>query len=96
MIDTLPLSFLPASVGPLELLLVLTVALVVFGPNKLPEAARTLGRFLNRLRQAMDEFKSQVRVLEKEALHAKESEVRRSEILEKASDERSADAQSHD
>lgn len=96
MIDTLPLSFLPASVGPLELLLVLSVALVVFGPKKLPEAARTLGRVLNRLRLAMDEFKSQARLLEEEALPAKESEVRRSEILEKASDERSADAQSHD
>jgi|688.fasta_scaffold72429_3 Tat protein translocase TatB subunit len=96
MIDTLPLSFLPASVGPLELLLVLSVALVVFGPKKLPEAARTLGRVLNRLRLAMDEFKSQARLLEEEALPAKESEVRRSEIPEKTSDERSADTQSHD
>ena len=96
MIDTLPLSFLSASVGPLELLLVLAVALVVFGPQKLPEAARKLGRAMNRLRLVMDEFKSQVRVLEEEALHAKESEVRRSEIPEKAFDERSADSQSHD
>jgi sec-independent protein translocase protein TatA len=96
MIDTLPLSFLSASLGPLELLLVLTVALLLFGPKQLPEAARKLGRAINRLRLAMDEFKSQVRLLEDEALHAKEPEVRRSEIPEKASDERSADTQSHD
>jgi sec-independent protein translocase protein TatA len=96
MIDTLPLSFLPASVGPLELLLILSVALVVFGPKKLPEAARTLGRVLNRLRLAMDEFKAQVSVLEEEATPVKDPEIRRSEIQEGASDERSADSRSSD
>jgi sec-independent protein translocase protein TatA len=96
MIDTLPLSFLPASVGPLELLLVLTVALVLFGPKKLPEAARKLGRSLNMLRRALDEFKAQVRLLEEEAPPAKESEIRRSEIPEGVSDERSSDSRSTD
>jgi sec-independent protein translocase protein TatA len=96
MIDTLPLSFLPASVGPLELLLVLTVALVLFGPKQLPEAARKLGRTLNRLRRAMDEFKAQVRLLEEEAPPAKESEIRRSENPEEVSDERSSDSRSTD
>ena len=96
MIDTLPLSFLPASVGPLELFLVLAVALVLFGPKQLPEAARKFGRALNRLRRAMDEFKAQVRVLEEEAAPAKDPEIRRSEIQEGASDERSADSRSSD
>lgn len=33
------------SIGPQELLLVLVLALMVLGPDKLPEAARWLGRF---------------------------------------------------
>jgi sec-independent protein translocase protein TatA len=31
-------------IGPLEILVVLVVALVVFGPNKLPELGRQVGR----------------------------------------------------
>ncbi|MFZ4396688.1 MAG: Sec-independent protein translocase subunit TatA/TatB [Kiritimatiellia bacterium] len=96
MIDTLPLSFLSASVGPLELLLVLSVALVLFGPKRLPEASRKLGLVLNRLRQAMDEFKEQLRVLEEEVPPEKNPEIRRSEIPEEASDERSSDSRSAD
>ena len=32
------------NVGPLEILLVLIVALVVFGPKKLPDLGRSLGK----------------------------------------------------
>ncbi|MFN2594809.1 MAG: Sec-independent protein translocase protein TatB [Actinomycetota bacterium] len=42
-------------VGPLELIVVALVALIVFGPDKLPEIARTVGRTINELRrQAAD------------------------------------------
>jgi sec-independent protein translocase protein TatB len=49
-------------IGPLEILVVAVVALIVFGPQRLPEIARTLGRTLNEFRrQAADiraEFES--------------------------------------
>ncbi len=46
--------------GPLgfqELLLIATVVLLVFGPKRLPEVARTLGRCLSMLREATDDVK---------------------------------------
>ncbi|MBA3862135.1 MAG: twin-arginine translocase TatA/TatE family subunit [Solirubrobacterales bacterium] len=40
-------------IGPLELVIVLIIALLVLGPKRLPDAGRSLGR-------AMKEFKSAV------------------------------------
>ena len=34
---------MPVSVGPMELILVLAIALIVLGPKRLPEAGRGLG-----------------------------------------------------
>ncbi len=34
--------------------------LVIFGPSKLPQMARDLGRFLSEARSSMDEFKSEL------------------------------------
>ena len=39
------------SIGPMELVIVLVVALVVLGPAKLPEAARQVGRGLAEVRR---------------------------------------------
>ena len=44
-------------IGTSELLVVLLVALVVFGPRKLPELGRSLGRALHQLQAASDDFK---------------------------------------
>jgi TatA/E family protein of Tat protein translocase len=44
-------------IGTTELLVVLLVALLVFGPRKLPELGRSLGRALNQLQAASDDFK---------------------------------------
>ncbi len=44
-------------IGTTELLVVLLVALVVFGPRKLPELGRSLGRALRQLQSAPDDFK---------------------------------------
>ena len=38
--------------GPLELLLILGIALLVLGPSRLPDAARSLGRGVRELRDA--------------------------------------------
>lgn len=38
-------------VGPAELLLIFVIALIVFGPGRLPELARTLGKAMRELRR---------------------------------------------
>lgn len=40
------------NIGPWELLLILVIMLVVFGPGKLPEVARTLGKAIREFRKA--------------------------------------------
>ena len=39
--------------GPLELMVILVVALIVLGPNKLPEAARSVGRGMRELKESL-------------------------------------------
>ncbi len=39
------------AIGPLELLVVAAVALIVFGPQRLPELARTIGRAMSEMRR---------------------------------------------
>ncbi|MDQ3891663.1 MAG: twin-arginine translocase TatA/TatE family subunit [Actinomycetota bacterium] len=34
--------------------------LVIFGPSKLPQMARDLGKFVNEARRSMDEFKGEL------------------------------------
>jgi TatA/E family protein of Tat protein translocase len=43
-------------IGPLEFFLILVVALIVFGPGKLPELARQLGRAVREFRKASSEL----------------------------------------
>lgn len=59
-----PLMFLASSPGPLELLVIFAVVLVLFGPRKLPEIARSIGRMLHELRKASDDFRSQIMSIE--------------------------------
>ena len=46
-------------IGPLEILVVGIVALIVFGPQKLPEMARSVGRALNELKRMASEVRSE-------------------------------------
>ncbi len=41
------------NVGPLELILVLIIALIVLGPARLPEVARSVGRGMREFRSAL-------------------------------------------
>ena len=45
------------SLGTTELLVILVVALVLFGPRKLPEMTRKFGKSLNEFKRASDDFK---------------------------------------
>lgn len=50
--------FIFESIGTSELLLIGTVALIVFGPRKLPQMAKTLGKAMSEFRNTTNEFKS--------------------------------------
>lgn len=43
-----------------ELLIILLVAFVVFGPSKIPEIARKVGRGISEVRRASDEIKREI------------------------------------
>ncbi len=45
------------SLGSTELLFILVVALIFFGPRKLPQLARSMGKGLAEFRKASDDFK---------------------------------------
>lgn len=49
-------------VGPGEFIIILIVALLVLGPEKLPAAAKTLGRILGQVRRASAEFQRTMNV----------------------------------
>jgi sec-independent protein translocase protein TatA len=46
------LAFISAP-GPLELLVILGIALIVLGPKKLPEAARSVGRGVREFKETL-------------------------------------------
>src|SRR5262245_15511354 len=47
-------------IGIQELLVIMVLALLVFGPDKLPDLGRRLGRAMREFRRASDEFRSTV------------------------------------
>ena len=50
-------AFILDSLGSTELLFILVVALIFFGPRKLPQLARSMGKGLAEFRKASDDFK---------------------------------------
>jgi Tat protein translocase TatB subunit len=49
------------NIGPGELVAILMVALIVLGPNRLPEAVRTVGRVVGELRRISSGFQDELR-----------------------------------
>ena len=47
-------------IGPMELLVVAVVALIVFGPEKLPEYARKAGSFFSDMRRVASDMRSEL------------------------------------
>ena len=41
------------NIGPMELIVVLAIALIILGPKKLPEAGRSVGKGLRELKGAL-------------------------------------------
>lgn len=50
-------AFILESLGATELLFILAIALIFFGPRKLPQLARSMGKGLTEFRKASDDFK---------------------------------------
>ena len=48
------------SLGIPEMILIFVVALIVFGPKKLPEIGRTIGKALGEFKKATDDFKNTI------------------------------------
>jgi sec-independent protein translocase protein TatA len=46
------------SIGMPELIIILVIALIIFGPRKLPELGRSLGRSIGEFRRASNELRS--------------------------------------
>ena len=67
------------SIGAPELLVILVVALIIFGPRKLPDLSRSLGKSLAEFKRHSDEFK---RTWEREVeLEATEKDARISQAM---------------
>ncbi len=48
------------NIGPTELIIILVLALIVFGPQRLPEIGRSIGRSLREFRRASDEIRGEI------------------------------------
>jgi sec-independent protein translocase protein TatA len=63
------------NIGPLELAIVLVIALIIFGPRKLPELGRSMGRGIR-------EFKGSLTGDDKDDVDAKRAELEESSKAE--------------
>ena len=51
------------NLGPMEILVVLAVALIVLGPKRLPEAGRQVGRALGEVRRWSESMQAEVKAV---------------------------------
>lgn len=47
-------------IGPSEMVVIALLFLLVFGPSKMPQMARDIGKFVGQARGAIDEFKEEL------------------------------------
>ncbi len=55
--------------GPTELIIILVIVLIIFGPRRLPELGKTIGKGINELRKSssgIDESEETEETVEKE------------------------------
>jgi len=48
------------NIGPTELILIFVIALLVFGPKKLPEIGRSVGKALREFKKTSEEIKGRI------------------------------------
>ena len=79
-------------IGFQELIIIFVVALLVFGPEKLPEIAKTLGKWVVEIRRGINIAKSQMEEEMKEEFRMPEDIIQslpKDEALEKMKDKKS-------
>jgi TatA/E family protein of Tat protein translocase len=68
------------SIGMPELIIIFVIALVIFGPRKLPELGRSLGKSLAEFKRASNELKStleeEIRVEEAQRVETQRTETK--------------------
>jgi sec-independent protein translocase protein TatA len=64
---------MPSWIGPWEIAIVLVLALLIFGPRKLPELGSSLGRSINGFKKGLKETKDDVQSAIKEDVTATET-----------------------
>ncbi len=45
---------LPSTIGPLEIIIIFLIILIIFGPHKLVEISRSLGRSIREFRESLE------------------------------------------
>jgi len=78
-------------IGLPELVVILAVALIVLGPQRLPEVARMLGRAYGQLRRASEEFQNTIR--QDLAALERQEDVNRNKAIAQEIRERCADVE---
>jgi TatA/E family protein of Tat protein translocase len=82
--------------GPLEILLVLIVGLIAFGPGRLPQLARNLGKGITAFRKATMDLTAEVsrefQDLEKEEKQASRQKEQETDKTEKAAEHEASDS----
>ena len=57
------------SIGAPELILILVIVLILFGPGKLPEVGRSLGKALSEFKKAKKDFENELNAEELKRIH---------------------------
>ena len=68
------------SIGMPELIIIFVIALIIFGPRKLPELGRSLGKSLAEFKRASNELKSTL----EEEIRIEEQQTRSAEAVKPA------------
>ena len=76
-----PLTIETANLGMADSLILMVLALVVFGPRRLPQIGRQIGKLMYEFRKASNDFKYQ---MEEELRQAEDADRRRKEEAERA------------
>ena len=79
-------------IGMPELVIILVIALIVIGPQKLPELAKSLGKGLAEFKKATDDFKQTID-LESKSAEEKERLAKLAEAKQQAEAEKAKQAE---